>query len=206
MPLCLCSRMKRLEAESDVLGLLSYDNYDEATMSEDELSYINANIKVPVIEYFRSFGVIYKTLKNSNLLLMMNESDFEKIRNDRFSVLNTVRKVAKEGNVDVTISMAFARGYDTLDELDESCEELLELAQTRGGDQVVVREAGNDPTYYGGTTEAREKQSKTKVRINANALKDLIEKSSNVIICGHKEMDADCIGSALCIRQEDIYH
>ena len=190
---------KRLEAESDVLGLLSYDNYDEATMSEDELSYINANIKVPVIEYFRSFGVIYKTLKNSNLLLMMNESDFEKIRNDRFSVLNTVRKVAKEGNVDVTISMAFARGYDTLDELDESCEELLELAQTRGGDQVVVREAGNDPTYYGGTTEAREKQSKTKVRINANALKDLIEKSSNVIICGHKEMDADCIGSALCI-------
>ena len=34
---------KRLDDEALVLGLLNYDNYDELTMSEDELSYINAN-------------------------------------------------------------------------------------------------------------------------------------------------------------------
>ena len=190
---------KKLDDEALVLGLLNYDNYDELTMSEDELSYINANIKVPVIDYFKNFGVVYKTLKNNRLLLLLNEENFEKIRSDRFSILNTVRKVAKEGDVDVTISMAFAKGYDNYDELDSNVESLLELAQTRGGDQVVVREAGNDATFYGGTTEAREKQSKTKVRVTANTLKDLIEKSSNVIICGHKDMDADCIGSALVI-------
>ena len=33
----------------------------------------------------------------------------------------------------------------------------------------------------------------------ANSIGDLIEKSSNVIILGHREMDADCIGSALCM-------
>ena len=129
----------------------------------------------------------------------MHEETFEKIRNDRFSILNKVRKVSKEGNVDVTISMAFATGSNNLDELDESVESLMDLAQTRGGDQVVVKEAGNDATFYGGTTEAREKQSKTKVRVTANALKDLIEKSSNVIISGHRDMDADCIGSAMCM-------
>ena len=190
---------KKLEDERLVLGLLNYDNYDELSMSEDELSYINANIKIPVIDYFKNFNVAYKTLKNNRLLLIMNEENFAKIRNDRFSILNTVRKVAKDGNVDVTISMAFARGNEKIDELDESVESLLELAQTRGGDQVVVKEAGNDATFFGGTTEAREKQSKTKVRVNANALKDLINKSSNVIIAGHKESDADCIGSALCM-------
>ena len=190
---------KRLDDEAIVLGLLNYDNYDELSMSEDELSYINANIKVPVIDYFKSFGVLYKTLKNNRLLLIMHEETFSKIRNDRFSILNKVRKVAKEGNVDVTISMAFASGNNDLDELDENVESLIELAQTRGGDQVVVKEAGNDATFYGGTTEAREKQSKTKVRVTANALKDLIEKSSNVIIVGHRDMDADCIGSAMCV-------
>ncbi len=190
---------KRLDDEALVLGLLNYDNYDELTMSEDELSYINANIKVPVIDYFRGFNVVYKTLKNNRLLLIMHEETFEKIRADRFSILSKVRKVSKEGNVDVTISMAFATGSNNLDELDESVESLMDLAQTRGGDQVVVKEAGNDATFYGGTTEAREKQSKTKVRVTANTLKDLIEKSSNVIIVGHRDMDADCIGSAMCM-------
>ena len=190
---------KKLEDDAPVVGLLSYDNYDEVEMSEDELAYVNTNIKVPVIDYFRNFGVVYKTLKNSRMLLLMNETTFEDVRNDRFSILNKVRKVAKEGDVDVTLSMAFAEGSDDYDELDSIAEELLELAQTRGGDQVAVRKAGGDATFFGGTTEAREKQSKTKVRVTANAIKDLIEKSSNVIILGHKEMDADCVASAICM-------
>ena len=190
---------KKLEDDAPVVGLLSYDNYDEVEMSEDELAYVNTNIKVPVIDYFRNFGVVYKTLKNSRMLLLMNETTFEAVRNDRFSILNKVRKVAKEGDVDVTLSMAFAEGSDDYDELDSIAEELLELAQTRGGDQVAVRKAGGDATFFGGTTEAREKQSKTKVRVTANAIKDLIEKSSNVIILGHKEMDADCVASAICM-------
>lgn len=188
---------KRLNDDALVLGLLSYDNYDELTMSEDDLSYINSNIKVPVIEYFKNFGVTYKTLKNNTLLLIMNEAIFEKIREDRFSILNKVRNLSKEGNTDVTLSMAFAKGSDNYEELDESVSSLLELAQTRGGDQVVVRKVGEDAMFYGGTSEAREKQSKTKVRVTANSIKDLISKSSNIIIAGHKEMDADCVASAL---------
>ncbi|MBQ9425262.1 MAG: DHH family phosphoesterase [Erysipelotrichaceae bacterium] len=190
---------KKLDDEAMVFGLLSYDNYDEVEMSEDELSYVNSNIKVPVIDYFRNFGVVYKTLKNSRMFLLMNEKTFNRIRADRFSILNKVRNVAKDGDVNVTLSMAFASGSDDFDELDSMAEELLELAQTRGGDQVVVKKAGGDATFFGGTTEAREKQSKTKVRVTANAIKDLIEKSSNVIIVGHKEMDADCVASAICM-------
>ena len=188
---------KKLIDDALVLGLLSYDNYDELTMSEDDLSFINSNIKVPVIEYFKRFDVSYKTLKNNTLLLILNEAIFEKIREDRFSILNTVRNVSKEANSDVTISLAFAKGYDNYEELDESLTSLLELAQTRGGDQVVVRKIGEDAMFYGGTSEAREKQSKTKVRVTANSIKDLMNKSSNVIIAGHKDMDADCVASAL---------
>ena len=188
---------KKLNDEALVLGVLGYDNYDEVSMSEDELSYINSNIKVPVIDYFKNFNVVYKTLKNNTMLLIMNESIFEKILSDRFSILNTVRKVSKEGNLDVTLSLGIARGSDNYEELDKSAQSLLELAQTRGGDQVVVRKMGEDATFFGGTTEAREKQSKTKVRVTANSLKDLIQKSSNVIVVGHKDMDADCVASAL---------
>ena len=190
---------KKLADEMPVLGLLSYDNYDEVNMPEDDLSYINSNIKVPVIDYFKSFNIVYNTLKNNRLLLILNEETFEKLLADRFSILTKVRKLSKEAGLDVTISMAFARGSENYEELDENAESLMELAQTRGGDQVVVRKSGEDAMFYGGNSEAREKQSKTKVRITANSIRDLILKSSNVIIVGHKEMDADCVASALCM-------
>ena len=190
---------KKINSETLVIGYLGYDNYDEVSMSEDELAYINTNIKVQVMEYFKNFNVINKTLKNNTMLLIMNEDIFDRILKDRFSLINTVRKLSKEGNTSVTISMGIARGSDNYDELDENAKNLLELAQTRGGDQVVVRKTGEDATFFGGTTEAREKQSKTKVRVIANTLKDMIEKSSNVIIVGHKDMDADCVAAALCM-------
>lgn len=190
---------RKLADDSPVIGLLSYDNYDEVNMSEDDLSYINTNIKVPVIDYFKSFDIVYKTLKNNRLLLILNEELFQKLLADRFSILNRVRKLSKDGGLDVTISMALARGSESYEELDESAESLMDLAQTRGGDQVVVRKSGEDAMFYGGNSEAREKQSKTKVRVTANSIRDLILKSSNVIIIGHKDMDADCVASALCM-------
>ena len=188
---------KKLANEAVVVGMLSYDNYDEMSMSEDDLSYINTNIKIAVSDYFKNFNVIYKTLRNNRVLLLLNETIFGNLLNDRFSILNTVRKVSKDANLGVTLSMAFARGSDNLTELDESAKSLLDLAQTRGGDQVVVRKMGDDATFYGGTTEAREQQSKTKVRVTANTIKDLIERSKEVIIVGHRDMDADCVAAAL---------
>ena len=188
---------ERLTDEGIVLGLLSYDNYDELYMSEDDLSFINSNIKVPVFDYFKKFGVIYKTLKNNSMLLLMNETTFKQIMNDRFSIINTVREVSKNNNLDVTLSLAFARGSNDYNELDEIAQDMLELTQTRGGDQVIVKKVNEDPTFFGGNSEAREKQSKTKVRSTAGTIADLVNKSSNVIIVGHKQMDSDCIGSAL---------
>ena len=190
---------KKLGDSSCVLGLISYDNYDESMMSEDDLSYVNSYIKVPVIDYFKNYQVVYKTLKNNRMLLIMNEQIFRSIMNDRFSILNKVRKVSKDAGLDVTLSMAFSRGSENYEELDESVRSLLTLAQTRGGDQVVVRKIGEDAMFFGGNSEARENQNKTKVRVASNSIRDLIEKSRNVIIVGHKEMDADCVGSAIAM-------
>ena len=190
---------EKLNNEACVLGLVSYDNYDEAQNSEDDLAFINNNIKIPVIEYFKKYNCVYKTLKSHRILLILNESIYQKISDDRFSILKTIRKVSSDANLDVTLSMAFARGSDNIQELDDACETLLELAQTRGGDQVVVRKIGGDTTFYGGNSEAREKLNKTKVRVNVSTIKDLVSKSSNVIIVGHKNADADCVGSALCM-------
>lgn len=190
---------RKINEHALVIGLVGYDNLDESSVNEDELTYINMYIKMPVVEYFKKYNCVYKTLKNNRLLLVLDETIFKQIYEDRFSILKEIRNVSNSAKLDVTLSLAFARGSNDLNELDDCCDKLLDLAQTRGGDQVVVRKIGEDPTFFGGGSEAREKQSKTKVRVTVTALRDLINKCENVIVVGHKDADADCIGSAICI-------
>ena len=188
---------KRYEDEALVLGLVNFDNYEELSEIEEDVTIINSEIKVLVYEYLRKHEITFKTLRNNRLFLMLNERTYEKLAADRFSILNTVRKEAKRLDMPITLSMAFARGSDDYKELDEMAANLLDLAQTRGGDQVVIRKVNEEPVYFGGSSEAREKSSKVRVRVIANSIKDLIVRSSSVIICGHLDMDADCVGAAL---------
>ncbi|MBR2577610.1 MAG: DHH family phosphoesterase [Erysipelotrichaceae bacterium] len=150
-----------------------------------------------MLEYLRKFGIAYKTLRNSCLQLILNDQIYHKLLDDRFSILNKVRREAKAEDMDVTLSMAFAYGSDDLNELDELASHLLEIAETRGGDQVVTRKIGEEAVFYGGSSEARERQSKVKIRVIANTIRRMIADASNVIIVGHTDADGDCIGSAL---------
>lgn len=189
----------KLNKSALVIGTVAYDNYDEVLDSEDDVAYANTNIKQPVVDYFKKFGCVYKTLKNDRLLLILNEEIYQKIYDDHFSILKTIRDMSSKVDLDVSLSMAFARGSDDITELDTETQNLLELAQTRGGDQVVVRKIGEDVGFFGGNTEAREKLNKTRVRVNYSTIKDLINKSNKTIIIGHKNADSDCVGAALCM-------
>ena len=190
---------KELKDRAYVLGLVNFDNFDESNLNEDEIAFINTNIRVPVLEYLRRFDIVYKTLRNNRLQLILNDQIYRKLLDDRFSILNKVRRESKAGDLDVTLSMSFAYGSDDLSELDELAASLLEIAETRGGDQVVTRKVGNEAVFYGGSSEARERQSKVKVRIVANTIRRMAEDASNIIIVGHDDADSDCIGASLAM-------
>ena len=190
---------KKYHEEMIVFGLVNFDNYDEAAESEEDISIINSEIKLPVFEYLRKHNVAFKTLRNNRIFLILTEKVYEELAHDRFSIINLVRRESKKLELPITLSMAFARGTEDLRELDEMASNLLDLAQTRGGDQVVVRKLNEEPIYFGGSSEAREKSSKVRVRVMANSIRDLIVRSSNVIIVGHEDMDADCVGSAIAM-------
>jgi len=189
--------------EQQVIGLIHFDNYEESTFYQDEqtISMINTSVKQPVLDWCLANGIIVKSLRNYRLFVVLNEAIYEKLLHERFDILNKVRNASKEIETPITLSMSFAKGSDDLKVLDQEATNLLDLALTRGGDQVAVRTIGKDVKYYGGSTLAVEKRSKVRVRIMAHTLRELISKSSNVILCGHKEADADCIGSMLAVSR-----
>ncbi len=182
-----------------VIGLASLDNYEESTQYEDEavVSAINVAVRTPLNDYCKEHGILVKRVNNYRYLLVLNEKIFADLAADHFSVLNKVRRAAQKQDVSITLSMAFARGAQSYEELDEMVARLLDLAQSRGGDQVAVQKAGEEVKYFGGSTEATEKRSRVRVRVMAHTLREMIMRSSNVIILGHRNADFDCIGSAI---------
>lgn len=185
--------------EQVIIGLIHLDNYEETTQYEEEqvISSINSLIRQPVVDWAKNAGMYIKRLKADRFIVVLNEKIFKGIVDDRFSILNRTRKQAAENDVSITLSMAFARGTNNFDQLDDMANSLLELAQSRGGDQVAIKKFGEDVKYFGGSSEAQEKRSRVRVRVMAQTLRDLILQSTNVIIVGHNEMDFDCMGAAI---------
>ena len=185
--------------EKVVLGLIHMDNYEETTQYEEErkIAMLDSLIRQPVVEWCKDRGMFLRRIKSDRYLVVLNEMVYQNIENERFSIMGFVRNQSQEHDLAITLSMAFARGTDDFSLLDEMVNNLLELAQSRGGDQVAIREYGHEVQFFGGHTEAQEKRSRVRVRIMAQTLRDLIEKSENVLIVGHKNADFDCMGAAL---------
>ena len=187
------------EEGQPVVGIAALDNYDESTQYEDDATVANINtaVRTPFTDYCREKGILFKRISNSRYYMFLNEKMFSDLAADHFSIVNTVRKQAQKQDVSITLSMSFARGSNRYGELDEIATKLMEIAQNRGGDQVVVQKVGEDVKYFGGSSEAAEKRSRVRVRVMGHTLRELISRSSNVIICGHRNMDFDCVGAAI---------
>ena len=190
---------KSLEDNEVVLGFAYLDNYEETTAYEEEqtIATMDTNIRQAVVNWANKNGALIRRLRADRYLLLLNEKTFRKLEADRFEILNTVRKESAKLDASITLSMGFARKTDNYRELEEMANTALELAQSRGGDQVAINTKNDTMRYFGGTVEAVEKRSKVRVRVLAQILGTLIQNSSNVIILGHKMMDFDCMGAAL---------
>lgn len=193
----------RYHQESIVAGLLQLDNYMEIQQYEDEakMALINTNLRQPLLDWAKKYGMFVRRLRSDRFLVILDESIFADILRDRFSILNEIRTAAEEIDVSITLSMSYARGTSDYRQLDQMVNDLLELAQSRGGDQVAVKRYGENVKYFGGNSEAKEKRSKVRVRVMAQAIKEAIMEANHVYILGHRNMDFDCMGAALGVSR-----
>lgn len=191
------------EEEALVVGLIHMDNYADIQAFEDEtmLTNINLNLRQPIVDWANKHGIVIRRLRSDRFFLVLNETIFTEIIDEKFDILTYIRNKANEIDVNITLSMAFARGHTELRSLDEMASDLLELAQSRGGDQVATKRYGDDVKYYGGKSEGTSTRSRVRVRVMAQAIKEVIMESNQVFISGHREMDFDCMGANLAISQ-----
>lgn len=185
-----------------VIGYVHLDNYEETALYSDDKTtgQIDTNIRQRIIEWARAQGILVRRLRTNRLMLVLNQQLFETLMQDNFSIMAIVHEEAAKLDVAITLSIGFGKGTSEIQLLDEMALNALELAQSRGGDQIAIKAYDQEVEYLGGSSQAQEKRSKVRARIIAQTLKDLIHKSDNVILIGHKQMDFDCMGSAIAMN------
>ncbi len=188
------------KAQAPVVGILAMDNYDEVIKGDDDYNDTITKAKDIIFDYAKEYGILLRKFKDSNYLMLCNYEAYSKMKDDNFSIVDKVRSVSFGEDIPLTLSIGIARDFPDVVKLNELASSALDIAMSRGGDQVVVSVYGKEMEFYGGKTEAQEKRSRVKIRVLADSLINLIKNASNVLIMGHTNMDMDALGSCLGVK------
>lgn len=191
---------KEYNDSKSCVGIVMIDNYEENMQmldSEEKAQYI-AEVDKYIYEWANETnGIIIKPEKD-RYIYIFEQKYLEKIKEDKFSILDKVKELDPKQKVQFTLSIAISNEGESDKEKFKSAQTAMDIVLGRGGDQAVIRQ--NDIyKFYGGRAQEVEKRTKVKARVVAHALENMIKQSSKVMIMGHTNSDMDAISSSIGI-------
>ena len=184
-----------------VIGIISVDNYDdlENETSESDISHINSFVANFVSEFTGKYQMFSRRVTMDRFYLFTDYTVLEQLMQDKFSVIDTFREEAKQRDLPLTMSMGLSYGDGDHESIGKVALSNLNLAEVRGGDQVVVKENDEtkNPIYFGGGSAASIKRTRTRTRAMMTAISEKLKSVDCVFVVGHKNLDMDALGSAV---------
>ena len=192
----------RYQKRTLALGVLNLDNLDGALAGFDaqERSLHISNIMGLLNDWAKEFNICFKGYTDERYLLIMTNEIVQTLSENEFKVLYDIQEYGDKKELRVTASIGIAsRDIDPIQLLDEANNQ-LDLALDRGGNQAIVK-IDDKISYYGAKSASFEARSTVYIRIKTEELSDLIKKSSNVFIMGHRVSDADSFGACVAMSK-----
>lgn len=183
-----------------VAGLIYIDNYEEALESVEEVrqSLLVALIERKINKYIAGYGGIVRRMEKDKYFIAIQERNVPMLKDDKFSLLEDVRNVNIGNDMAVTVSISLGLSGKSYAENYEYARVAMELALARGGNQAVTKE-GDNITYFGGSSQQVDRNTRVKARVKAQALREFIQNNDKVVVMGHKIPDVDSFGAAIGI-------
>ena len=191
---------ERADRENAVVAYIAIDNLQELTQFV-RANYRETSTRIDriLLDWVASLKGMVREYDRDKYLAVFSQEMLEVCIADRFSILSTVMD-AKIGDnsFPLTISMGIASVGGTMEDKERAAYAALEVALSRGGNQVALRrDAGGSLEYFGGTHKILESNSSINSRVSANVLASKIRECSNVLIMGHANPDFDSIGACV---------
>ena len=186
------------KATRPVLALLLLDNYEDAIKSQDESvrSSMLSDISQRLTAWAERSRGVFLRLDRDRFLFLFEEQYLEGYKEEKFSLLDSVREVVNPAGIAATVSVGVGVDGDTFEELYRFANLSVEMALSRGGDQAVVKNRFTFE-FFGGRTKETERRTKVKSRGMASAMGELVSDASCVLIMGHRSPDFDAVGAAV---------
>lgn len=191
---------EEFENTRPMISIISIDNYEELlrNCTDTEKSMIIADINSKIDEWAKTSEGILRKIDRDRYIFIFNSVKLDDFIKEKFSILGEIRKVQTAEGITATLSIGIGTEGETLDSSFGFALNALEMALSRGGDQVVIKNKTSFE-FYGGVSKEFEKRTKVKSRVIANAINQIIKESSDVYIMGHKVADYDALGAAIGI-------
>lgn len=183
--------------QAPVVGLLSIDNYEDLVRGGDDINDVMTRLKNLIFNYAKEYGILLKKHRDDNYLLLCNYESFNKMKKDKFSIIDKAREVSRDEEIPLTLSIGIAHDFPDVVKLNEMASNALDIAMSRGGDQVVISAYGSEMEFVGGKTSALQKRNRVRTRVLADSLVSLIRNASDVLVMGHTMLDMDALGACL---------
>ncbi|NMA24912.1 MAG: DHH family phosphoesterase, partial [Clostridiales bacterium] len=189
-----------------ICAIIMLDNYDELmkNQSEKDKSALLSAIDDKIGSWIGGSGGILCKYDRDRYLFLFEERHLGGYVADKFSVLDSVRETIRAGGVQATLSIGIGKDGRTFEENFRFASLGIEMALSRGGNQVVIKNKFNFE-FFGGHPAEVVKRTKVKSRVMSNAFRELISDASAVFIMSHKYADLDSVGSAVgvcCIARK----
>jgi len=192
----------QVEQERPFFGNIVIDNYQDVIVSLNEADFSKyvTEVKENIIDWAKENDLFIRNYGNDSFLIVGEEEKYQKIKKEGFSILDNVRKTTSASDNPLTISIGVGKGNTTnLVRTSELSYMALNMALSRGGDQIVVNDFGKPLEYYGAKNEVKQTRSHVRGRVLATSLANLIKTHNDVIIMGHTNLDFDALGACLGI-------
>ena len=188
----------RYENTRPIPGVIIIDNFDEMSRNQPERvrNEIRDAVEDRLHHWCASYNAILRRYDRDRYLVLIEKQDLEKMKRDKFSIIELVHQVESPTGIDASLSIGMGEDAPTLAEGLQFADMAVELALTRGGDQAVIKNRLSFE-FYGGRGLEVEKRTKVKSRVMANTLTELVRDSSRVLVMGHRFADLDALGAAV---------
>ena len=183
-----------------VIGQIIIDNFSDVSGSGEETNDVLSKVRTAIYDYARDHSALLRKIRNDAYLVICNYESLEKMIADKFAILDKIHEIGDKESTPPTLSIGIAYDYPDVVKLNDMSVSALEIATSRGGDQVVVSQYGQDLTFFGGKSEAQENHNKVRVRVMGDSVISLIKNSANVIVMGHAMEDMDAFGACVGIK------
>lgn len=184
------------ESEYPVIGFIQIDNYRELIATKTDVEWASDLVELRKIlsSIENTYRVWIGQMSDSTFIMLGQVRNLRNMEQDGYILCHTIRERMGGG---ITVSVGIASGNVGTDILSHTANDALEVAISRGGDQMVIAPSGGNMIYVGENRDALPSNRHTYLTTWCRGLVTEIRNSDSVIIVPPKDCSFSDLGAVL---------